>query len=471
MPGTKLTTAILEPFETHFRGELLEPGNDGYDEARGLWNAMIDERPALIARCTGLADVIAAVDFAREHGLGVSVRGGGHNVAGLASLGDGLMIDLSRMRDVQVDPEARLARVQGGAVWGDVDRETQAFGLATPSGVVSTTGVAGLTLGGGFGWLARRYGLTADNLVSAELVTADGELVKASEQEHADLFWAIRGGGGNFGIVTSFEFRLHEVGPEVLFGPTVYRLEDAAEALRHYRDFARRAPIECSVYADLLTAPPLPFLPEDAVGSKVLFLAQFYAGDPAEGEEVLGPLRAFGDPVADAVAPTPYIDVQGTFDPLLPKGARYYWKSHNLTRISDELIDTVVACAAELPTPRSDILFHQLGGAINDRAPTATAYSHRDVEFSVTLGGSSEEPSEDAACIAWARRWHAALAEHAADGVYANFLSHDEGDERLRAAFGHNAERLRRIKTKYDPGNFFRRNHNIEPLSESRQGG
>jgi FAD/FMN-containing dehydrogenase len=468
MRDSFLTEATLEPFETILRGDLLSPARAGYDEARGLWNAMIDERPTLIARCAGVADVIAAVGFARENGLTVAVRGGGHNVAGLASADDGLVIDLSRMRAVHVDPEARTVRVQGGALWGDVDHETQAFGLATPSGVVSTTGVAGLTLGGGFGWLSRKYGLAADNLLSADVVTAEGELVKANDQENVDLFWAIRGGGGNFGVATSFEFRLHEVGPDVLFGPTVYRLEDAAEALRHYRDFAGGLPNECSVYADLLTAPPLPFLPETVHGTKVLFLPQFYAGDVEEGEEILRPLREFGDPVADAVAPTPYTQVQATFDPLVPKGARYYWKSHNLTAISDELIDTVVACADELPTTRSDILFHQLGGAINDRAPRATAYSHRDVEFVVTLGGLSEEQSEDEACIAWAREWHAALAEHVDGGVYVNFLSHDEGGDRLRAAFGENAERLRQIKTRYDPGNFFRRNHNIEPLAASR---
>jgi FAD/FMN-containing dehydrogenase len=468
MPDTIVTESTVEPLETSLRGELLRPESKGYDDSRGLWNAMIDERPALIARCAGVADVIAAVGFARENGLTVAVRGGGHNVAGLASVDDGLVIDLSRMRAVRVDPEARTVRVEGGALWSDVDHETQAFGLATPSGVVSSTGVAGLTLGGGFGWLSRKYGLAADNLLSADVVTAEGELVKASEQENADLFWAIRGGGGNFGVVTSFDFRLHDVGPDVLFGPTVYRLEDAAEALRHYRDFARGLPNECSVYADLLTAPSLPFLPKSVHGTKVLFLPQFYVGDVEEGEEILRPLREFGDPIADAVAPTPYTAVQGTFDALVPKGARYYWKSHNLTGISDELIDTVVACAEELPTTRSDILFHQLGGAINDRAPSATAYSHRDIEFVVTLGGLSEEPSEDEACIAWAREWHGALAEHVAGGVYVNFLSHDEGEDRLRAAFGKNAERLRQIKTRYDPGNFFRRNHNIEPLAASR---
>jgi len=463
MPSALLTEATLERFKTSLRGEVLRPEHEGYEEARALWNAMIDERPAVIARCTGVADVIEAVRFARENGLTVAVRGGGHNVAGLASVDDGLMIDLSHMRAVHVDPGARTVRVQGGALWGDVDHETQAFGLATPGGVVSTTGVAGLTLGGGFGWLARMHGLAADNLLSADLVTGDGELVKASSEENAELFWAIRGGGGNFGVVTSFEFQLHEAGPEVLFGPTVYRLEDAPAVLRHYRDFAREAPNECSVYADLLTAPPLPFLPDDAHGTKVLFLAQLYAGGMEEGQEILRPLREFGEPIADAVAPTRYTIAQTTFDPLQPKGARYYWRSHNLTGISDEIIDTVVACASELPTPKSDILFHQLGGAINDRAPAETAYPHRDIEFVVTLGGFSEKPAQDEQCIAWARKWHVALAEHVTGGVYVNFLGQGEGEERLRGAFGDNAARLQRIKAQYDSDNFFHRNHNIEP--------
>ena len=463
MPGTNLSETKLESFVRSSRGESLRPGSDGYDEARGLWNAMIDHRPALITRCTGVADVVAAVGFAREHGLTVAVRGGGHNVAGLASVNDGMMIDLSRMRAVHVDPEARTARVQGGALWSDVDHETQAFGLATPSGIISTTGVAGLTLGGGFGWLARKYGLAADNLLSADVVTADGEFVKASEEENADLFWAIRGGGGNFGIVTAFEFRLHEVGPEVLFGPTVYRLEDAAEALRHYRAFTDDAPKECTVYADFLTAPPLPFLPEEVHGSKVLFLIQFYAGDVEDGEEVLQPLREFGRPLGDAVAPTHYAEAQRRSDPLFPKGGRYYWKSHNLGALSDQVVDSLAGCAATMPNPLCDILIQQLGGRIGEHAPDATAYPHRDAGFVATFGGRAERPAEDEQCIAWAKECHTRLGEHADAGVYVNFLSHDESEERLDAAFGDNTERLRRIKARYDPHNFFRRNHNIEP--------
>ncbi len=464
-----MRTDLLEAFARSLHGELLGPGSDSYEQARRLWNAMIDKRPALIARCTGAADVIAAVNFAREHGQTVAVRGGGHNVAGLASVDDGIVIDLSLMRAVHVDPAARTARVQGGATGGDLDHETQAFGLATPSGIISTTGVAGLTLGGGFGWLSRKHGLAADNLLSVDVVTAAGEFVTASKDDRADLFWGIRGGGGNFGIVTSFEFQLHDVGPQVLFGPTVYRLEDAPDVLRHYRDFMRTAPNTCTAYLDFLTAPPLPFLPEEAHGTKVLSVIQFYTGGVQEGEDVFRPLREFGDPVGDAVAPTPYTTIQSISDPLYTKGARNYWKSHNFTALSDEIIDTLVACAAKLPTPQSDILIQQLGGAINDFAPDAAAYPHRETEFVVTPGGRWEEPVHDDSCVAWVRACHDALGEYVPAGVYVNFLSQGE-EGRVRAAYGDNYERLVDLKTKYDPDNFFRLNQNIEPVPADTDG-
>ncbi len=458
-----MSEAILESLETSLRGELLRPEDDGYEEARRLWNGMIDRKPALIVRCTRVADVIEAVSFARESGVTAAVRGGGHSVAGLASVDDGIMIDLSLMRGVRLDAGARTARVQGGATWADLDRETQALGLATPGGIISTTGIAGLTLGGGFGWLSRKYGLAADNLLSADVLTAESEVVRASADENSDLFWAIRGGGGNFGIVTSFEFQLHEIGSEVLFGPTVYRLDDAPDVLRNYRDFTRDAPNECTVYADLLTAPPLPFLPEEVHGTKVLFLIQCYVGNLEEGEKVLRPLREFGEPLGDAVAPTRYAEAQSRSDPLYAEGARNYWKSHNLTTLSDEIIDSLVQCAARLPTPQSDILVHQLGGSINDHPPEATAYPHRDVQFVVTPGGRWDDPSQDERCITWVRECHRVLSEHAPGGVYVNFLGHDEGEERLRAAFGENTGRLRKIKARYDPDNFFRMNQNIMP--------
>ena len=452
---------IVAEFRQGFRGAVFREGDAGYDEARTVWNAMVDRKPALVVRPTGAADVMHAVDYARENGLPLSVKGGGHNIAGTAVCDGGLMIDLSGMNEVRVDPEARTARVGPGATLGDMDHETQVFGLAAPGGVVSTTGVAGLTLGGGFGWLSRKYGLAVDNLRSVDVVTAAGELVHASEDENADLLWGIRGGGGNFGIVTSFEFDLHEVGPEVLFGPIVYRFEDAPDVFRNYREFAREAPRECCVWVDSLTAPPLPFLPEEYHGTNVLSVAAFYAGDLEEGERVLAPLREYGDPIADAVAPTPYTVVQSILDDLYAAGARNYWTSQNFTELTDDVIDTVVGLVERLPTPQSDVLIHQVGGAINDVAPDATAYPHRDAEFIVSPGARWEDPSDDDACIAWVRECREALAEHATGGVYVNFVS--EGEERERAAYGENYDRLVELKNEYDPGNLFRMNQNVVP--------
>ncbi len=456
-----LPERALFELEGKVRGEIIRSRDDGYDEVRSVWNAMIDKRPALIVRCSGVADVIEAVDFARENDLLLAVRGGGHNIAGVAVCDGGLVIDLSPMRGVHVDPKARTARVQGGATFADVDHETQAFGLAVPNGVVSTTGVGGLTLGGGFGRLSRKHGLTADNLLSADVVTADGDLVTASASEHPDHFWGIRGGGGNFGVVTSFEFQLHEVGPEVLFGPIVYRLDDAAEVLRNYRDFAAHAPRECSVWADFLTAPPLPFLPEEVHGTKVLFVAPFYVGDVQEGEEVLRPLREHGAPIADAVAPMPYLAAQGAVDGLYAPGAHNYWKSHNFTEVSDRAIDVMVEHATRLPTPQSDMLISHLGGAVNDVAPDETAYPHRDIAFVVSPGGRWEDAAQHDATIAWVRECFDALTAHATGSSYANFIAERTGRE--REAFGSNYDRLVEVKDRYDPTNLFRLNQNVTP--------
>lgn len=444
-----------------FRGAVLREGDDGYDAARTVWNGMIDRRPALIAQPTGAADVISAVDYARENDLLVSVKGGGHSVAGNAVCDDGLMIDLAEMDDVRVDPAAQTVQVGPGATLGDLDHETQAFGLATPGGVVSTTGVAGLTLGGGFGWLSREYGLAIDNLRSVDLVTAAGELVRASEDEHEDLFWGIRGGSGNFGIVTSFEFDLHDIGSEVLFGPTVYRYEDTAEVLRRYRAFARDAPRECTVWTDITTAPPLPFLPEEHHGTKVLVVVQFYDGDAADGEDVLAPLHEPGDPIADAVGPTPYTVAQSLFDDALPPGARNYWTSHNFTGLTDGAIDTIVEYADRLPTPQSEILIHHVGGAINDVAEDATAYPHRDTEFIVEADARWEDPTRDEDCVAWARACRDALDEDSTGGAYVNFISEREGRE--RTAYGDNYDRLVELKNEWDSGNLFRMNQNVQP--------
>ncbi|ELZ07102.1 FAD linked oxidase domain protein [Natrinema thermotolerans DSM 11552] len=458
---TPVDDGAIDGFSEGLHGELLRPGDPNYDETRAIWNGMIDRRPALILRAMGVSDVIAAVNFARDHDVVLAVRGGGHNIAGNAVCDDGLMLDLSVMRSVRVDPIERTARVEAGATLADVDHETQAFGLATPFGINSTTGVAGLTLGGGFGWLTRRYGMTVDNLRSVDIVTADGELRHASEDENSDLFWGIRGGGGNFGVVTSFEFDLHEVGPEILSGPIVYAGEDARDVIRHVRDFNEDAPEEAAVWIVLRKAPPLPFLPEDVHGVGVVLVVTFYAGDMAEGAAVLAPLREYGDPIADAVGPHQYAAFQQAFDPLLTEGSRNYWKSHNFSELSDDAIDTAVEYAADLPSPLSEIFFAQLGGAMARVPSDATAYPHRDAEYAMNVHTRWEDPAMDDECIAWSRAFFDAMAPHATGGVYANFISEATGEEDL--AYGRNGDRLAEVKAEYDPENLFRLNQNVEP--------
>ncbi|UPV99701.1 FAD-binding oxidoreductase [Halorussus gelatinilyticus] len=443
-----------------FRGTVLEPGDEGYDDARAVWNGMIDRRPAVVAQCAGVADVMAAVDFGRENEMLVAVKGGGHHIAGDAVCDDGLVVDLSEMRSVRVDPDARTARVEPGATLADFDHEAQAFGLATPLGINSTTGVAGLTLGGGFGWLTRKYGMTVDNLRSVDVVTADGERRRASGDENPDLFWGLRGGSGNFGVATSFEFDLHEVGPEVLAGPVVYPGEDAADVLRHVRDFNEEAPDEAAVWAILRKAPPLPFLPSDTHGVGVLVVVAFYAGDVDEGEQVLEPLRSYGDPIADAVGPHRYAEFQQSFDPLLTEGARNYWKSHNFEQLPDEAIDTAVEYAAEIPSPLSEIFFAQLGGEMARVPDDATAYPHRDAAYAMNVHTRWEDPEDDDRCIEWAREFYDAMAPHATGGVYVNFSS-DEGQQAI--TYGENYDRLAELKAEYDPTNLFRMNRNVEP--------
>ncbi|MFQ5916109.1 MAG: FAD-binding oxidoreductase [Nitrospinota bacterium] len=456
-----LEEATVEEFKSSLRGELLLAEDPDYDDARALWNAMIDRRPALIARSAGAADVIRSVKLASDHGLLVSVRGGGHNIAGNAVCDGGLMIDLSPMNGVRVDSAARTAWVDPGATLGDVDHETQAFGLATPLGINSTTGVAGLTLGGGFGWLSRKHGLTVDNLLSADVVTADGELVTASERDNPDLFWGVRGGGGNFGIVTSFQFQLHPVGPEVLSGLIVHRFEDAGEVLRYYRSFVAQAPDDLACWAVLRKAPPLPFLAEEVHGTEILVIAVLHAGDMKEGERLLQPLREFGDPIADVVTPHPYAVFQQAFDPLLTPGVRNYWKSHNFSELSDGAIETILEYAGRLPSPYSEIFVAHLGGAANRVAPDVTAYPHRDVTFVLNVHTRWEDAAQDEECVAWAREFFDATTPFATGGVYVNFIS--EGEERVRAAYGVNYDRMVELKSKYDPTNLFHMNQNIKP--------
>jgi len=454
----------LDALQKSLRGQVCPPGDAGYDEARSLWNAMIDRSPGLVIRCTGAADVMQSVRFASEHNLLLAVRGGGHNIAGKACCDGGLMIDLSLMQSVRVDLVGQTVRVEPGVTLGDLDKETQAFGMATPVGINSTTGVAGLTLGGGFGWLSRKYGLTIDSLQSADVVTADGQLVHASDNENADLFWALRGGGGNFGIVTSFEFRLQAIGNEVLSGLIIHPLQQAAELLDHYTGYVADLPDEMSCWVVLRKAPPLPFLPSEWHGKEVLIFAVCYVGDMQEGERVMAPLRAFGEPIVDVISPHNFLDWQAAFDPLLTPGARNYWKSHDFTTLNSTALREIIHYAGCLPGPECEIFIAQMGGATNRIAVDETAYPHRDTEFVLNVHTRWNDPAQDQECISWAREFFGKTAPYANGGVYVNFMADDEAD-RVDGAYGTNLERLASLKSKYDPGNLFSINQNITPVA------
>lgn len=461
--GASLSSETLDALRGELRGPMCLPGEAGYDDARAIWNAMIDRRPALVVRAAGAADVISTVRLAARAGLLLSVRGGGHNIAGNAVCDGGVMLDLSRMISVRVDPQARTARVEPGAKLSDFDRETQAFGLATPLGINSTTGIAGLTLGGGFGWLSRKHGLTVDNLLSADVVTAEAKLVRASATDHPDLFWAIRGGGGNFGVVTSFEFTLHPVGPEVIAGLIVHPFASAKAVLGEYRRLVAKAPDELTCWAVMRKAPPLPFLPPGVHGTEVLVLALCHAGDRAAGEKAVAPFKALGKPIADVVGPAPYAAWQTAFDPLLTPGARNYWKSHDAVDLSDGLIEALLQAVRTLPSPECEIFVASLGGAINRVPVDATAYPHRNVEFVVNVHTRWSAAADDAACVAWARKLYDAAAPFATGGVYVNFMPEDEAARVRGGAYGPNYDRLARVKANYDPKNFFRMNQNVAP--------
>jgi FAD/FMN-containing dehydrogenase len=462
MAEFNLSEEKLIAFQQTLRGRLAQPGSDDYEQARTIWNAMIDRKPALAVRCGGAADVMRAVSFARDNDLVVAVRGGGHNIAGNAVCDGGLQIDLSLMKSVRVDPVSRIARVEPGVTLGEFDKEAQAFGLATPLGINSTTGVAGLTLGGGFGWLSRGLGLSIDNLLSADVVTASGELVRCSESENADLFWGIRGGGGNFGVVTSFEFRLHPVGPNVLAGLIVHPLDDAKKVLRFHREFVETVPDEMVCWFVMRQAPPLPFLPPEWHGKEILALALCYNGDIAEGERLAKPLREFGKPIADIISPMPYTAWQTVLDPLLTPGARNYWKSHDFAGLSDGLVEVMMDYARRIPDGQTEIACAQLGGAVSRVPRDATAYNHRDGKYVMNVHGRWADPAKDEACIAWARSLWQAAKPFATGSVYVNFLAQDEGN-RVRDAYGENYVRLVALKNKYDPTNLFGVNQNISP--------
>jgi FAD/FMN-containing dehydrogenase len=418
----------------------------------------------MIVQCADAGDVPTAIAFARRNKLEISIRGAGHNIAGNALCNDGLMIDLSPMKRVVVDAAARTARVQPGVTLAELDAATQAHGLAVPLGINSTTGVAGLTLGGGFGWLTRKFGFTVDNLISAEVITADGTIRRASEAENGDLFWALRGGGGNFGIVTEFTFQLHPVGPEILAGLIVHPFEDIKGLAKHYREFVARAPEDLTAWLVFRKAPPLPFLPAEWHGREVVVIAFLYAGDVATGQRVIEPLRKFGRPVGEHVGPMPYAGFQQAFDPLLTPGARNYWKSHDFTQITDAAVDVIRDFVSRLPSPHCEIFLAHLGGAGARVAPDAMAFSRRDAEFIINVHTRWEQPADDAACVGWAREFFSAMAPHAIGSVYVNFMPEDETD-RLPAAWGPNYARLAGIKAKYDPKNLFRVNQNIQPAA------
>jgi hypothetical protein len=450
---------LIKDLKATLQGALLCSGEAGYNDARQIWNGMIDRRPALIACCRGVADVISAVTFARKHQLLVAVRGGGHNVAGNAVCEGGLMIDLSGMRSIRADPVQRTARAEPGATWGEFDRETQAFGLATPGGQISTTGVAGLTLGGGWGHLARRYGLVSDNLISADLVTADGEFLTVSKTQHPDLFWGLRGGGGNFGVVTSLEYRLHPVGP-VLAGVVAYPMERAKDALRLFRDLTAVAPDELASDIVLITMPD---------GTPVVGMVVCYTGPSENGERLLKSLKTFSPLLMDSIGPMAYTSAQKLVDDFYPKGLQNYWKSSFLGQISDEAIDTIVHYCANRPSPMCHgLIEHQLGGAVNRIGNDETAFNHRNLEYSFMSIGQCADANETEACVRWARKFWEAMQPYSTGGVYVNYLGResDEGADRVKAAYGpEKYQRLVALKNKYDPTNLFRLNQNIRPES------
>ena len=453
----------LDALRSSLRGSVLLPGDPPYDVARTLWNGMIDRRPAAIVRALGTADVIQTVNFARENRLLLAVKGGGHNIAGKATCDDGLLLDLSAMKSVRVDPSIKRARVEPGALLSDFDRETQAFGLSTPTGINSTTGMAGLTLGGGFGWQSRKRGLTIDNLVSADVVLASGEFVQASAEKNADLFWALRGGGGNFGIVTSFEFRLHKLGPEVLAGLVVYPFEQAQQVFEGYRRFTAEAPDEMTAWLVLRKAPPLPFLPEGVHGKEVAVVAFCWIGEMAPGEALAAKLRAFGKPVGEHVGPMPFAAWQTAFDPLLAPGARNYWKSHDFKAITGDVERILCDAVARLPSDECEVFVGHLGAAVNRVRATDTAYPHRDVEYVINVHTRWREPAQDARCIGWARELFDSLTPHATGGVYVNFMPEDESQRVAAGAYGPNYPRLATLKKTYDADNLFSLNQNILP--------
>ena len=451
-------SAALKELSAMFAGRLLQSTDADYDEARRVHNGLIDNRPLLIAQCRGVADIVDAVQFGRSANLEVAVRGGGHNVAGRATTDGGLVIDLSTMKGIDVDVNSRSARAQGGVTWGEFNRETQLHGLATTGGIVSSTGITGLTLGGGVGWLMGKYGLAADNLLSVDIVTADGRVLRASENENADLFWGVRGGGGNFGVAASLEYRLHPVGPAITGGLVAYPVTAARQVLQHYREVTAALPDELTVYAVLLHAP-------DGSGTKLVAIVLCHCGALHDGEAATRPIKAFGSPVMDQIGPMTYCQLNTMLDAGYPKGALHYWKSNFLVELSDEAIDTLIDCFGKCPSTMGHLALEHQHGAVTRVRPIDTAFPHRTTGYDFLVVSEWLDPADTDRCKTWARDTYAAMQPFLASGRYVNYLDHDEAGDPVAAAYGPNYTRLRELKAKYDPKNFFRNNQNIRPLS------
>ncbi|MHC5077121.1 MAG: FAD-binding oxidoreductase [Planctomycetota bacterium] len=449
--------------EESLHGELLFPVDSGYDGARSIWNAMIDRRPELIARCLGVADVVTSVNFAREQGLTLSIKGGGHNISGLAVCDGGLMLDMSLMRGVWVNKSTGTAHAQAGCLLGDVDRETQVHSLAAVLGFVSKTGIAGLTLGGGFGYLTRRFGWTSDNILEIEVVTADGRVVQASEKEHSELFWALRGGGGNFGVATRFDYTLYPVGPDIIGGAIAWRAEHAEEVLEMFQNLTKQAPPELVCVAVQRIAPPAPWLPKDVHGEPIIALFVCYTGQIKDGEKLVAPIKAFGSPIGDIIQQRTYVSQQSILDATQPKGRRYYWKSEYLPNLETEMLAKTISHAKSIVSPHSAILLFPLGGALNRYSEEHSSVGNRDAAWVVNIAASWEQAEDDKTNIEWAREAWRDIRHFSTGGTYINFLTEEEGDNRIHAAYGKNYERLVEVKTKWDPENMFRMNKNIAP--------
>ena len=456
-----MSAPTVEQLREQVRGQVIAPQDDAYEEARGVYNAMIDRRPAVVVRAANVGDVMAAVNFAREAGIDLAVRGGGHSVPGFGTCDDGVVIDLSGMRGVRVDPGARTARAEGGATWGDFNSATHAFGLATTGGIISTTGVGGLTLGGGIGYLTRGHGLSLDNLISADVVTADGRFLIASERENQDLFWAIRGGGGNFGVLTALEFRLHPV-TDIYGGPMFFELSATGDLLRWYREFIADAPREFGGFPAFQIAPPLPFIPEDRHGDTFIAFVACWAGPIEQGEAMLKSLHDVAPVVAEHVGPMPYPALNGAFDALVPPGLQHYWKANFVTELNDDIIDAHMQHGPEVPVVNSTVHIYPINGACHDVATDATAFAYRNANFATVIAGMWPDPAQNDANIKWVRDYYDATAPHSEAGGYINFMAGDD-QERIKANYGANYERLVQVKRTYDPGNLFHMNQNIAP--------